>query len=360
LLVAGYLSLNARGSAQRYVRGLADQQDNRTPDGRLAAAELAAVACLEWLADDDTLCTEISGRLVTLLDDTTLMNAATPSVRAAAGVALGRLGDLRPGVGIKNGLPDIAWSALIEPGPFRMGSDKRKDALAFDDEQPQFTCNLIKESYRISRYPITVAQYHTFVEAGGYRQRHYWTEAGWVWREQNAISGPATYGGNFAIANHPQVKVSWYEAVAFCGWLKEEVGHPVRLPTEAEWERAARHTDGRIYPWGDKWDETRCNNAYLNLHSTTAVGSFPAGDAACGAADMSGNAWEWCSTKWLDNYQDYEERVDDGLAGNAARVVRGGSWNLVDRSVRSAGRDGYDPLARNFNLGFRFVVSPGF
>jgi len=160
------------------------------------------------------------------------------------------------------------------------------------DGKPQFICNLIQQPYRISRYPLTVAQYRCFVEAKGYEQRQWWTAAGWQWRTQNEIFGPREFGGVFETSNHPQVGVSRYEAVAFCRWLSGQINDIVRLPTEAEWERAARHTDGRIYPWVGGFETTRCNMGDTGVGATSAVGSFPTGDAICGAADMSGNVWE--------------------------------------------------------------------
>jgi Cdc6-like AAA superfamily ATPase len=130
--------------------------------------------------------------------------------RASAGMALGFLGDPRPGVGLNaDGLPDIVWCD-IEPGPFTMGSED------YDNEKPKFECNLIKEPYRMAKYPVTNGQFATFVEDGGYteRWRRCWTDAGWEWKGNR--SEPEKYGGAFGLVNHPVVGVSWFEAVAFC------------------------------------------------------------------------------------------------------------------------------------------------
>ncbi|MCB9139856.1 MAG: SUMF1/EgtB/PvdO family nonheme iron enzyme [Caldilineaceae bacterium] len=282
-----------------------------------------------------------------------------PVDRVAAGRALSLLGDPRPGVGVRNGLPDIAWRP-VEAGPFIMGSDKQVDPWAYKDEEPQFTCTLITKPYRISRYPVTVLQYQAFVSAGGYTRRAYWTEAGWAWRKQNQISGPKDYSKVFQTPNHPRVGVSWYEAVAYCNWLSEQWGYAVRLPTEAEWERAARHTDGRIYPWNGEFDVRCCNMGKTGIGATSAVGAFPAGNAQCGATDMSGNVWEWCSTKRVGDYEGYEKRADDDLAGGATRVVRGGAFHFNRVNVRCACRDlYYAPYFRDYSIGFR-VVAPGF
>jgi formylglycine-generating enzyme required for sulfatase activity len=274
-------------------------------------------------------------------------------------VALGRLGDPRPGVGLKDGLPDIDWCD-VEAGPFVMGSDEKHDRMARYDETPQFTCNLINQPYRISRYPVTVAQYGAFVEAGGYRTQRYWTEAGWRWRSQKKIDGPRSLGGVFETPNHPQVGVSWYEAVAFCAWLSEVSGKPARLPTEAEWERAARHVDGRIYPWDEPFDARRCNMRKTGVGASSAVGLFPNGRAECGALDMSGNVWEWCSTKWRGDYEDYDRSVDDSMGGDYPRVLWGGAFGNNHDYVRCAVRLRFNPVLWDDDVGFRLVASPGY
>ncbi len=204
---------------------------------------------------------------------------------------------------------------------------------------------MIHEPYRISRYPITVAQYQAFVDAKGYEKQEYWTAAGWAWRSKNDIQRPETYGGVFQTPDHPQAGVSWYEAVAFCAWLAEQTGLAIGLPSEAQWERAARHTDGRIYPWGNKDEPSQyCNMDETGIGSTSAVGSFANGNAVCGAADLAGNVWEWCRTKWLNDYNDYASQVDDDLAGDATRVVRGGSFFDIRVGVRCAFRVGLPRL----------------
>ncbi len=356
LLVAGYLSMNARRNAQTFLLQLAEvgQKSTLPPDQQLAAAELAASGCLEWFdqEQDHPLYHALTERLNSLITNARLMNKATPRLRAEAGIALGQLGDPRPGVGVKNGLPDLVWSKVIEPGLFIMGGNERYDG------KPQFTCNLITQPYRISRYPITVAQYNTFVEAGGYAKQQYWTKAGWQWRKENQIEGPDEYRAVFQTSNHPQVGISWYEAVAFCNWLTDVVQYEVRLPTESEWELAARNTDGRNYPWGAKFSADRCNMNETGIESTSAVGLFPNGNALCGAADMSGNVWEWCSTQWQSNYEKYQERVKEDLEGDSGRVLRGGSFNVNVNGARCAYRNDVSPHVRYGSFGFR-VLLPG-
>lgn len=275
--------------------------------------------------------------------------------RALAGRTLGLIGDGRPGVGLKEGLPDIDWVA-VEAGPFFMGSNQGRDPYAADNERPRFLCTLIRRPYQLSRFPITVAQYQAFVKAGGYTERRYWTEAGWAWRMEQQVAGPCENDHTVQIANHPQVGVGWYEAVAFCAWLSEATGRTIRLPTEAEWERAARHTDSRLYPWGDDFRAGACNLNDAGIGGAAAVGIFPAGDAACGAADMAGNVWEWCSTRWLPNYAGYEYQVSDDLNGDERRVLRGGAFYNSRHLLRCASRNFYAaPSNRYASIGFRVV-----
>jgi len=301
------------------------------------------------------LVNRLRGRLAELVSREFLK----PRQRAEAGAVLGKIGDRRKGVWLTaNRVPDIDW-VTIDAGPFIMGNDKGDDEDIYDDETPQFECGLLKEPYRISRNPITVAQYAAFAEAGGYEKAHYWTKVGWKWREKEDIAGHEIYRETFQIPNHPIVGVCWYEAVAFCKWLAAKLGHPVWLPTEAQWERAARHTDGRAYPWGNTFDADKCNMANTAIGATSAVGLFLSGNAVCGAVDMAGNVLEWCATKWLDDYKVYEKKVDDNPVGESTRVLRGGAYHHDRRNVRCACRFDFNPYGRDYYfVGFR-VVSPG-
>jgi formylglycine-generating enzyme required for sulfatase activity len=293
-------------------------------------------------------------RLQAWLEKTMFAAAELPiGARAEAGRVLGWVGDPRPGVGLRSdGVPDMVWCE-VAAGPFLMGS-KAKDAK-YEDEREQFSCSLIKKPYLISRYPVTVAQYRAFVKAGGYADPRFWTGAGSLWLEKLDILGPETNDDRFQIDNHPQVGVSWFEAMAFCNWLSEKTGESIGLPTEVQWERAALSTDGRLYPWGgDELDPSRhANISETELRTTSAVGLFPAGNAKCGAADCGGNVWEWCRTVWRADYTDYEKMIDDDLAGKAPRVVRGGSWNFDREDARCAYHIWFPPNSRLYNVGFR-------
>jgi len=259
----------------------------------------------------------------------------------------------------------------IPAGPFLMGS-RDDDPDAYDDEKPQHEYD-IPYDYLIARYPVTNQEFRRFVEDGGYSERRYWTEAGWRKKGAEGWAEPRYWNEKgYDDPLQPVVGVSWYEAVAYCRWLTERLrqvgathasplpeGWEIRLPTEAEWEKAARGEYGRRYPWGDEWDPKRCNSAEGGPGRPTPVGRYsPDGDSPYGAADMAGNVWEWCATKWVDGYEDYPEKEDNDLEGTDRRVVRGGSFFNLRRGVRCAFRNGGDPLNRSWDQGFRPVAAP--
>ena len=222
----------------------------------------------------------------------------------------------------------------VSAGTFLMGStDADKDA--WDHEKPQRSVHL--DEYLVDKYPVTVAQWRAFVQASGYKG-----------------SPSALRQGK---EDHPVTNVTWNDAQTFCAWASEVTGRPVQLPTEAQWEKAARGTDGRIYPWGDAFNPALANTAEGGPGSTTAVGRYRSSDSPYGCADMAGNVWEWTSSL----YRDYPYRAGDGHedAANDSeyRIVRGGSWDYYQRVARCAYRRRLFPNYRNFDLGFRVVVT---
>ncbi len=244
---------------------------------------------------------------------------------------------------------DIEW-VTIAAGEILMGSDESKDEMAFDDEMPQHRLHL--PAYQIARHPITNAQYQVYVEATGRRAPEDWKNGEIPADKQN----------------HPVVYVSWEEANAFCAWYSSAAGYVMRLPSEAEWEKAARGADGRIWPWGNEAPtKDRCNFAG-NIGGTTPVGAYPQGASPYGVLDMAGNVWEWTLSMWGEDIQKpqygYPYEAQDGRENIEApvsvyRILRGGSWSNIDFCVRCAVRVGISPRSRYGNVGFR-VISPGF
>jgi len=160
--------------------------------------------------------------------------------------------------------------------------------------------------YRIGRYPVTNAEYGRFIDARGYQERRWWTDNGWAYSQRQSWTEPRLW--NNAERNQPTqpvVGVTWWECAAYCAWLTAQgqavgwlaTSDAIRLPTSLEWERAARGTDQRRYPWGDEPpDAERANYDATGVGQPTVVGCFPTGAAACGALDLAGNVMEWMST----------------------------------------------------------------
>jgi len=217
--------------------------------------------------------------------------------------------------------------------------------------------------YWIDQYEVTNAAYQEFVKDGGYTRREYWSEEGWLWK--GSQTGPNDWGCEPELLepDMPRSCITWYEAEAYARWRGGE------LPTEAEWEYAARGTDGRVYPWGDDFDGTRlnycdssCPNAWGDArfedgYSRTApVGSFPEGVSWVGAYDMAGNVWEW-TADWYDAlYHQSGSDIDPAAPDQGIeKVLRGGSWNMPYIFSRTAYRDGVLPGSWSSIIGFRVV-----
>lgn len=236
-----------------------------------------------------------------------------------------------------------------------MGSDRDKDPDAQDDETPQREVCLTR-GYWLDRFEVTNAAYQRFIDDGGYTKREYWSTEGWRWREANNITAPKDYPAHSSAPDQPRVGVSWYEAEAYARWRGG------RLPTEAEWEYAARGPQSRIYPWGAGYEGGRANIDEREvggkyLERTASVGSYPAGASWVNAHDMAGNVWEWCADWYAGDYYASGPRDDPaGPAGGGYRVLRGGSWAYDQDYARAASRDGYLPDARYNDLGFRVVA----
>lgn len=307
------------------------------------------------------LANSVMAELVQLLESGML----SARERALAGGILAEIGDPRFAFTLAGDIlvPDIAWCE-IPAGPFLMGSSKGKNHDASDDEKPQHRVEL--PIYYAGRYPITNMQYHHFIERGGYASPQYWTEQGWAWLQDQRIESPKFWDDPmWNRPNHPIVGVSWYEVVAFTRWLTMHLRNAgllpehmmVRLLTEAEWEKAARGSDGRIYPWGDEWDSERANTEEAGIGQTTTVGIYPGGVSPYGCSDMSGNVWEWTSS----HYRAYPYTPEDGredLHSGEEEVVRGGAWAFSSVAARVTSREKMPPDSRSPMIGFRIALCP--
>lgn len=208
-----------------------------------------------------------------------------------------------------------------------------KGSFLYGDQKMRET---IDHDYWIDQYPVTNEKYRAFVEAGGYGNQQYWSDYGWNWKTENNIIGPAYWNDlKWNSEDCPVVGVSYYEAKAYARWAGK------RLPTEQEWEKAARSEDGRQYPWGKKFYKNRCNSSESEISHTTPVNQYPNGVSPYGCYDMAGNVWEWCAS-WYDSTQGW-------------CIVRGGSWNAVPADLRLTARNWYDAFYRNYLLGFRLA-----
>jgi formylglycine-generating enzyme required for sulfatase activity len=258
----------------------------------------------------------------------------------------------------------------IPSGNFVMGSDPHQSEFVQDDELPQHTLTL--PAYYLGRTPVTNRQYLSFVDARGYRRPEHWP----------SDTFPES------LADHPVINVTWYDAMAYCAWLTEQLnvgGCKVKvwraeqwelvdidcktwhfqLPSEAEWEKAARGTDGRIYPWGNLWDAKRCNTKESRSVATTPVDAYPLGASPYGVLDMVGNVWEWTRTLWgvdiLNALFRYPYNAADGREDVAAdkgmyRVLRGGSYNYGRDAARCASRNRLMPGQGIWYVGFRVAL----
>lgn len=266
----------------------------------------------------------------------------------------------------------------IPPGEFWMGSTEEevtRFAAMFEreDTRKQLRNELPRHrvrlsAYEVARYPTTNALYARFIAAGGYAKPEFWAEAladgywkdGKVknWLDNKWYDLPRYWDDSrWNNPSQPVVGVNWYEATAFCRWLTVTLNDrfAYRLPTEAEWERAARGPAGWLYPWGNDWREGACNSKEMGLGLTSPVGLFPAGVSAEGAEDLAGNVWEWCAD-WYGAYPENAQCDPTGSDSGEYRVLRGGSWYNPGAPVCRCGyRNGNNPRYWDYGRGFRCV-----
>ncbi len=208
--------------------------------------------------------------------------------------------------------------------------------------------------FSIAKYPLTNDQFRLFIEAKGYDNQQWWTQAGWEVRQKEDWKEPRFWrNSKWNGDEFPIVGVSWYEAIAYCRWLSAVTGDVITLPTEQQWQRAAQGDGGQAFPWGDKWDASRCNNNVdgNGIGKTTPVRSYEGkGDSSFDVVDMAGNIWEWC----LNDYQS----GDTNVSGTGGRVLRGGSWNFNYAGwFRCTTRNWDSPDSRDGGRGFRLALS---
>lgn len=255
----------------------------------------------------------------------------------------------------------------IPAGSFLMGNSGvgNDAACSISSELPQHSVYLA--AYSIGKYEVTRGEYRAFMNAGGYSNSAYWSTDGWSWKTSNNRTQPYYWDANQSWGtgtftqtdSYPVVGVSYYEAEAFCNWAG---GH---LPTEAQWEKAARWNAStghpNVYPWGDTWNQEYCNNYYdsnsagggYEKYQTSPVGSYPSGASPYGCQDMAGNVWEWCQD-WYKSYPGSSSSFD---YTNSYRVLRGGGWSgtYFVTFGRCAFRLNYYPSVCYSDGGFRLA-----
>ncbi|MDG4598223.1 MAG: SUMF1/EgtB/PvdO family nonheme iron enzyme [Candidatus Contendobacter sp.] len=357
LLLVGYMAINATRSARDFISALA--RAGSRPNIQFAAVELAVTAAQEWRDSGEATRTDCARRIVALLSGSETSTAASkPILRARAGDILARLSDSR--------FDAEHWYLPTEPlfgfieipaGDFGMG------------ESPPHRVSL--PHYYLARWPVTVAQFAAFVRDSGHKPA-----------DSDCLKG---------IVNHPVAYVTWHEAMAYGHWLNEQLRKLARerldiekplseserrfwqglaegslgigLPSEAEWEKAARGNDGRIYPWGNEPDPNRANYNDTGLGATSAVGCFAGGTSPYGCEEMSGNVWEWTRSLYSDYPYPLEgprrqARENLNAPDNVSRVLRGGAFRHDAWLARCAHRLVGDPGNRFNVCGFRVVASP--
>jgi len=236
---------------------------------------------------------------------------------------------------------------FIEGGEFEMGVPPNRGKDVFEDEMPLHPVDV--EAVYLSKFPVTNEQYYHFITNSGHPPPLTWVDGNFP-RDKN---------------HHPVTHVDWYDAIAYCRWLTEITGNFYRLPTEAEWEKGARGSRFRIYPWGDQWYPGRCNiKSPTNLGDTTPVDLFPKGTSPFGLYDMTGNVSEWTINLWEDfengqpyryPYVPHDGREEFNAPDLARRVLRGASFLHPFKFARNSFRRSASQLLKGVDIGFRIA-----
>lgn len=346
LMLASLLHAQGRGKIDALVQAILGQLGSNAPLAERARTVGLVGAVVRVLTPfhyepDDPRYIELL-RDVLVIFDSVRAHSVRLDVRIEAADALGRAGD--PRLGLTH--PDH-W-VVIPAGTFAMGATSYLGARNGDDraiEQEGPVHDVTLDAFRMSRYPVTVEEYETFLRDDGYRNSAWWTAGG-----QGEWIEPHEWGSQREHPNRPVVGVSWFEAAAYAAWAGGA------LPTEAQWERAARGLDGRRYPWGDSQDHWHLSNCGGRHRSATPVGIFVAGASPDGLYDMAGNVWEWCVDWFLSSYYAHSPAKNPGGPETGFfRVARGGSWANDNWFIRAACRGRAAQDERLMTLGFRIV-----
>ena len=348
LLEAGYLSTKHQAKTTRLIRRIAETEAEPELFHNLTLAaecvrdvgpQRVEAGLMDYLVQrlrkelDRPLRGKIQVRLAWLTKITggeakrkQVIRRRLAAAKALSRIASGNFGGSSPFWHPPFGEP--VW-VTIPAGEFWMGEGKESHPIAVP-------------AFKIAMTPITNAQYQLYVQATGANPPSHW---------QDGQPPKDTL-------EHPVTLVSWDNACAYCDWLGNILGKTVSLPTEAEWEKAARgDRDQRSYPWGDEFDPGNANTAELGLGETTPVGLFPSGASPAGCLDMAGNVWEWTHSLW----RDLPYQPDDGREDPASRndhVLRGGAFDFNSWDARCSARLSFNPDTRDGSIGFRVVVSP--
>lgn len=269
----------------------------------------------------------------------------------------------------KSTIPQIEL-VEIPSGEFLMGQDNDSE-----DVRPQHRVQ--QDRFLISKYPITQRQFSYFIIAGGYEQQRFWTSDGWQLVQKlglaNVIRTPHSGLSEQMLAqvqegkfpppsqsvegNLPMVSISWYEAKAYCRWMSEITGQYHDLPHEAQWEKAARGTQGLIYPYGNEFDPAKCNTSEGSVRRITDVTRYPQGSSPYGVTDMSGNVWEWTNSLYRPYVVSNTNVIRSDVSEGERIVKRGGSFSNDRLAATTFSRVDSNPSERNNNVGFRVIVS---
>jgi len=429
VLAAGFLAFDNLEKSEKFLRrlvavgGLPELEAYAKAIGGIALEDLLKTAdeqvrnvfaSFQGQAPADML------KAMTQTDEAGRPLLRTP-LRRRLGLALAELGDPRLARPLwKRSAAEVlgGYFLPIPAGKFRMGTSndeaerlKAQEAESWDDEKPQHEVEV--SAFAIGQYPVTNAEYRLFIADPDYGNPDYWPGEAGLWlngqtdlekyvamlsdkelqesyrswlknRPPPKRRQPYYWDSpQWNAANQPVVGVTWYEAQAYCLWLTARLraakliaaDQRIYLPTEAQWEKAARvhpgqtgslsYVDGRLWPWGDEWDADKCNSTESKFGGATPVGMYPNGASGYGLQDMVGNVWEWTSTVWGKSSEApdfaYPYRSDDGREDPnavALRAVRFGSWSLNRRDCRAAVRNWVVPAGFDFNAGFRAALVP--